>query len=131
MLSLSRTFARMLIAAAIPTWPTPTTVILLLGTLAPSAMGLISLSLTVAMVFCEGRRKDVDQSEPEGAERHVLNGEGTCHSRVYLRQLQARCPCPQGSFPPRTHPPRPRSSRSLPPCGSQGLNGGELGCAPR
>lgn len=117
---LSLTFPRMLIAAAMPTWPTPTTVTLLLGVLAGSAMGLISLSLRVAMVFCEKRRKDVDQSGPEGAQRNVLNGGDTCHSRVYVRQLQGRCPCSQSSFPatshhtPPTHSPQPRGSRSLP-----------------
>lgn len=103
-LPLSLTLARMLTAAAMPTMPTPTTVTLLLGTLAGSATGLISLSLTVAMVFCEERRRDADQSRPEGAQRRVLNGGATCHSGVYVRQLQARCPCPQGSFPGPRHP---------------------------
>jgi len=56
-LSLSRTFPRTLIAQAIPTCPTPTTVILLFGTVEPAAMGVISFSFRVAMVFCKEGQK--------------------------------------------------------------------------
>lgn len=55
MVFLKHTFPRMLMAHAIPTCPTPTTVILLFGTAASSATGAISFSFRVAIVHCKKR----------------------------------------------------------------------------
>lgn len=57
MVFLKHTFPRMLMAHAIPTCPTPTTVILLFGTAASSATDAISFSLRVAIVYCKKRIK--------------------------------------------------------------------------
>lgn len=56
-------------AQAMPTCPTPTTVILLLGTVAAAAMGVISFSFSVAMVFCKERQGGLVQSKRAGTKR--------------------------------------------------------------
>lgn len=90
-----RTLPRMLMAHAIPTCPTPTTVILLLGTALPAATGVISFSFRVAIT-----------SYKKGLKEARLNGATFQHPPAL--------PAPYRSLPRGWGPLRQRETQSLP-----------------
>lgn len=90
-----RTLPRMLMAHAIPTCPTPTTVILLLGTALPAATGVISFSFRVAIT-----------SYKKGLKEARFNGATFQHPPAL--------PAPYRSLPRGWGPLRQRETQSLP-----------------
>lgn len=106
-----RTLPRMLMAHAIPTCPTPTTVILLLGTVLPAATGVISFSFRVAITSYKKGLEEVRFNGPQSSARPPAR-------RPRALPLTRR-PLPTGlgaaPRPPTSTARSPRTTRTSPP----------------